>query len=95
MITTKQRAVLRKMVHTLEPAVYIGKNGLTEPVLKEMELALDAHELVKVKVQDNCLEDLRSLAHQSAEQIGAEVVQVIGRKFSLYRPSEKKLIVLK
>lgn len=94
MITSKQRSFLRKLVQDIQPTVYIGKNGLTGTVLDELEKVLDAHELVKVKVQEGCLEDLKDLANDSANAIGADVVQVIGRKFSLYRQSEKKLIEL-
>jgi len=87
--------MLRGLVHSLDPAVYIGKNDLTDNVIKEMNLALEAHELVKVKVQEGCLTDIRELANDSARELNAEVVQIIGRKFSLYRPSKKRLIVLK
>ncbi len=94
MITSKQRSFLRKMVQDLQPTVYIGKNGLTGTVLDELEKYLDAHELVKVKVQEGCLDNIKDLANDSANSIGADVVQVIGRKFSLYRQSENKLIEL-
>ena len=52
MITGKQRSYLKKMVHALEPTVYMGKAGLTENVLQEMDDYLRAHELLKVKLQD-------------------------------------------
>ena len=57
MITGKQRCYLKKMVHALEPTVYMGKAGLTENVLQEMDDYLRAHELLKVKLQDGCVLD--------------------------------------
>ena len=78
----------------MEPSVYVGKSGLTENVLKEMDAYLEAHELLKVKLQDGCPTDVREAADMAAEQLKAEFVQAIGRKFSLYRQSEKRRIEL-
>ncbi len=94
MITGKQRSYLKKLVHTMEPTVYMGKSGLTENVLREMDSYLDAHELLKVKLQDGCPLDAKEAASGAAEKLGAEFVQAIGKKFSLYRRSEKNLIEL-
>lgn len=94
MITSKQRKFLKAMVHPMDPTVYIGKNGLTENTIKEMDNYLRVHELVKVKLQDGCLDDPKELANLAAEKLGAEFVQAIGRKFSLYRASEDHIIVL-
>ena len=94
MITGKQRSYLKKLVHTLEPTVYMGKSGLTENVLQEMDDDLNAHELLKVKMQEGCLLDPKEAANAAAQELGAEFVQAIGRKFSLYRKSDKKLIEL-
>lgn len=94
MITSKQRKYLKTLVHPMDPTVYIGKNGLTENTVKEMDNYLRVHELVKVKLQDGCLDDPKELANIAAEKLGAEFVQAIGRKFSLYRPSEDRIIEL-
>ena len=94
MITGKQRSYLKKLAHTVEPTVYMGKAGLTENVLKERDDYLTAHELLKVKLQEGCLADAKEAANEAAEKLGAEFVQAIGRKFSLYRQSERKLIEL-
>ena len=94
MITGKQRSYLKKMVHALEPTVYMGKAGLTENVLQEMDDYLRAHELLKVKLQDGCVLDSKEAANAAAEELGAEFVQAIGKKFSLYRRSDKNLIEL-
>lgn len=92
MITSKQRSTLRKLVQNIEPAVYIGGNGLSENVVAEIENYIEAHELIKIKVQESCMENIRELADEAALAVGADVVQVIGRKFSLYRRSKKALI---
>lgn len=94
MITSKQRRHLKKLVHSMEPTVYIGKGGLTKNTVKEMDNYLKAHELVKVKLQDGCDDEPKSLANEAAAELGAEFVQAIGRKFSLYRKSDEKLIDL-
>ena len=59
-----------------------------------MDNYLKAHELVKVKLQDGCDDEPKSLANEAAAELGAEFVQAIGRKFSLYRKSDEKLIDL-
>ena len=94
MINGKQRRHLKKLVHTMNPTVYIGKGGLTDNTIKEMDNYLNAHELVKVKVQDGCDDNPKLLANKAAEILDAEIVQAIGRKFSIYRPSPEKIIEL-
>lgn len=78
----------------LDAAVYIGKSGLTDTVLKEMDDYLTAHELVKVKVQEGAEITPKEAANTAAEKLGAEFVQAIGRRFVLYREAEEKKIVL-
>ena len=95
MLTGKQRAYLKKLAIDLEPSVYIGKNELTDNIIKEMDNYLEAHELVKVKLQENVEMSPKDVANESAQRLGAEYVQAIGRKFVLYRESkENKQIVL-
>ena len=94
MLTGKQRAYLRGLANQLEASVYIGKNELTEATLAEMNDYLNAHEMVKVKIQDNTELDPKTAANEAAAALGAEYVQAIGRRFVLYRPSEDKLIEL-
>lgn len=95
MITSKQRSFLRAMAHDIDPAVYIGKAGVTENVIKEIDMCLEARELVKVKLQEGCDLAPKELANDLLEQLGAEFVQAIGRKFTLYRESkENKQIIL-
>lgn len=88
MLSGKQRSYLKKMAHELDPTVYIGKSGLTENIKKEMLTGFEARELVKVKIQEGCTLDPKEVANQLADELNAEFVQAIGRKFVLYRESK-------
>ncbi len=95
MITSKQRRYLKKLAHDLDPSVHLGKSGLTENIRKEMEIALEHRELVKVKLQEGYNGNAKDVANFLAEELGAEFVQAIGNKFILYRESkDNKEIVL-
>ena len=89
MITSKQRSFLKSLAHNIDPAVYIGKAGVTENVLKEIDMCLEARELVKVKLQEGCDLTPKDVANDVAARLGAEFVQAIGRKFTLYRQSKE------
>ena len=89
MLTGKQRATLRKMANQL-PALYqIGKDGVTENILKQFDDALEAKELIKVHILDNSLLEIRETADDIAAHLGADTVQTIGSKFVLYRKSQE------
>ena len=95
MLTSKQRSFLRSMAHDLEPSVFLGKSGLTPNVVEEVDVNLEKRELVKVKIQEGCDLSPKEVANQIAEELGAEYVQAIGRKFTLYRESKDyKTIIL-
>ena len=95
MLTGKQRSYLKSLATAIDAVVYIGKNELTDTCIKEMDDHLKAHELVKVKIQDNVDLDPKEVANEAATKLKAEFVQAIGRKFVLYRESkENKKIVL-
>ena len=89
MLTGKQRSYLKSLATAIDAVVYIGKNELTDTCLKEMDDYLKAHELVKVKIQDNVELDPKEVANKAADKLKAEFVQAIGRKFVLYRESEE------
>lgn len=89
MLSSKQRAFLRKMAHDLSPLLTIGKEGSGPNIARQLEDILPLHELVKVSILKSCDEDPREVAHALAEQVGAEVVQVVGHRFVLYRYSLK------
>ena len=90
MITRKQRAYLRGLGNALDPVMQIGKDGVTENVLNGVYLLLEARELVKIKMLKNCDYETKSLANEIAQKLDAEVVQVIGNIFILYKKSTKK-----
>ena len=86
----KQVRQLRSMAHHLDPVISVGKNGITDAVARQTEEELELRELVKVSVQEMSDYSAREAANELAERVGAEVVQVIGRKFSLDRKSSRK-----
>ena len=90
MITGKQRSYLKKLAQEIDPLVFIGKNDLTETVVREMDNLLTARELVKAKVQETSTVDPKETANELAGMLNAEFVQAIGRKFVLYRPAPEK-----
>ncbi len=89
MITSKQRSYLRKLAHNLDPLVYIGKSDVTDNIINEMDTLLESRELVKVKIQESSLLDPKETANEMAKILGAEYVQAIGRKFTLYRRAKE------
>lgn len=94
MLTSKQRAYLRSLGNELEPVFQIGKGGLTDEILNQLDAVLEARELIKVRVLKTCLEEPGDLADEIAEELGCDVVQKIGRIFLLYRPAEEPAIEL-
>ena len=89
---SKQRAYLKGLAMNMTPIIQIGKSSLTQAV----EEALEARELIKISVLQNCLDDPRQMAEVLAERTHADVVQVIGKKIVLYKEGKdnKKKIVL-
>ena len=88
MLTGKQRAYLRGLAQQLQPAVYIGKDNMTAAVVTEMHDYLNAHELLKVKIQEGSDLDAKEAANEAAQRLGADFVQAIGRRFVLYRRAD-------
>jgi RNA-binding protein len=91
-----QRSYLTRFAHDLQPRVWIGKDGLSENVLKEIEQALEDYEIIKVKFVD-CKDEKKSLAQEAASELQATVVRVIGNIAILYRhqtDNEKRVVHL-
>ena len=88
-MTSKQRAYLRGLANGLEPIVHVGKGGVIDTVCKQADDALTARELIKGKALEASPETAREAAERIATAVGADVVQVIGRVFVLYRRNEK------
>ena len=94
MLTSKQRAFLRSMANGLEPIFHIGKAGVTPELTEAVDSALEAREILKMNILDNCLLDTREVAQTIAARTHSDVVQVIGNRFVLYRPAKKPIIEL-
>ena len=89
MITSKQRAYLRSLANGEPTIMQIGKGGVSENLIKTVSDALEARELIKLSVLENCDYTAREVADALGEACSAEVCGVIGRKIILYRESEK------
>ncbi|MBQ8000466.1 MAG: YhbY family RNA-binding protein [Ruminococcus sp.] len=87
MLTSKQRAYLRGLANSYDTILIVGKGGLTDTIYKQASDALKARELIKGKVLETCEYTSRGAADIIAQQVGADVVQVIGYKFILYKPN--------
>lgn len=94
-LTGRQRKHLRGLAHHLDPVVHIGKQGLSEPVLDELETALDAHELIKVRFLIS--EYKKAQAREIEEQLGCERVGMVGHVGIFFRrhpdPEERRIEV--
>ena len=89
-LTSKQRAQLRAMANPLEPVIHIGKGDIGDNLIKQADEALEARELIKCRVLETSLLSAREAADALAPAVRAQVVQVIGTKFILFRPSHRK-----
>lgn len=94
MLTGKQKRYLRGLGHDLKPVVMIGKSEMTDTLLQETDGALEHHELIKVKLLESSFLDRREAAADMAAHLNAEVAQILGRTFLLYRPSREPKIIL-
>jgi len=91
-ITPKQRAYLKGLAMTIDPILQLGKSSLTPENTKAISEALEARELIKINVLQNCADDPKEIAQVVAERTRSQVVQVIGKKIVLYKEAkdEKK-----
>ncbi|WPL15522.1 RNA-binding protein [Thiorhodovibrio winogradskyi] len=89
-ITNKQRHWLKQQAHHLKPVVMLGQHGLTEAVLREIRIALDHHELIKIKVSAGDRDERDRLIAAILEDTKAELVQRVGNSASFYRPNPDK-----
>ena len=89
MLTSKERAELRSQANTLDTTLIVGKSGITDTLIADVENQLIARELVKGKVLEGALLSPREASEAICEATGAEGVAVIGTKFVIYRFSEK------
>lgn len=89
-MTSKQRAYLKSLASNLNPAFQVGKSSLTPELTEAIGESFHNNELIKVAVLKNCMDDPREIAQMVAERTHSEVVQVIGKKFVLYKPDKDK-----
>lgn len=89
MISGKQRSFLKSMAHSIKPITQIGKNGITDSLLGELDLALEARELIKINILDTSLLTAQEAAEEIAKVLNAEFVQAIGNRFVVYRKSKE------
>ena len=90
MLTSKERAELRAQATNIDTTLMVGKSGVTEAMAKTVSDALEARELIKMRVLENSGEEVRDVAEQLAAATDSEVVAVIGKCLILYRESETK-----
>ncbi len=88
MLTGKQKACLRRLAHPMNPVFQIGKDGINDNMMKEINNYLHKHELMKVNVLNNCLEDISDIA-VIFQLAGIEVVQTIGHIVVLYKKNKE------
>lgn len=88
-LTGKQRRHLRALAHHLDPVVQIGKGGLTDGTISAVDVALEQHELVKVRLGTECPDDRSEVAGRLAPATASEVAGQIGRTILLYRRRKK------
>ena len=96
-LTSKQRAYLKSLAADLDPVFQIGKSTVTPEIIDAIAETFNTHELVKITVLKNCMDDVSNVAIMVSERTRSDLVQVIGRKFVLYKPfkDEAKIVLPK
>ncbi len=98
-MTSKQRSYLKSLASTMDSVFQIGKSCLTTEFIDAIKGVLETHELIKINVLKNCVEDPKEIADTLASHTRSEVVQIIGRKIILYKqadePEKRKIILPK
>lgn len=89
MLTGKQRSYLKSIANGLKPITQIGKSGVTDAFLEQLDLALDSREIVKITILETSLLDTKETANEVTEKVRAEFVQAIGNKFVIYRKNHE------
>lgn len=89
MLTGKQRSYLKSIANTLNPMIQIGKGGVGEGVINQIDRSLEDHELIKITVLKNSPVEAKEIVDEILEATGAEFVQQIGNKLTIYRESKE------
>ncbi|MCR5458939.1 MAG: ribosome assembly RNA-binding protein YhbY [Acetatifactor sp.] len=93
-MTSKQRAYLKSLASNLDPVFHVGKSSLTPEITEAIAECFNNNELIKVAVLKNCMDDPREIAEYVADRTHSEVVQVIGKRFVLYKPFKENPKIL-
>lgn len=88
-MTSKQRAYLRGLANSLDAIFQIGKGGISENLIKQLDDALEARELIKISVLETAPDTVRALGNEVASSTNSILVQTVGNKITLYRPRKK------
>lgn len=88
-MTTQERAKLRSLSNNLRDLVFLGKEGLTDNVIMQINDNLYAHELIKIKAQKNIPESINDLANKICDECKCELVAVMGSKILVYKQTDK------
>ncbi len=88
-MTSKQRAYLRGLANTIDPIFQIGKNGLTDVLIQQLDDALEARELIKITVLETAPENVKDLGNKISERTNSIFVQAVGNKITLFRQKKK------
>ena len=88
-MTSKDRAYLRSLANTIEPILQVGKGGISDNLIKQVDDALEARELIKLTVLETSPEDGLDIGNELSEKTNSILVQVVGRKITLYRKKKK------
>lgn len=92
MLTSKQRSYLRSLGNEMEPILIIGKGGVTDNVVEQLDQALTARELVKVRVLPHTEFDVKEIGESLTRETVSEIVQIIGRNILFYRTPPKNAV---
>lgn len=93
MLTGKQRGFLRGLANGIPAIFQVGKNGLEPNSIRQFDEALEARELIKASVMRNSILSSREASETIASELNAEVIQVLGNRFVLYRESKNKKVI--
>ncbi|WP_250278467.1 ribosome assembly RNA-binding protein YhbY [[Clostridium] colinum] len=94
MLNSKQRAYLRGLSNKIDPIFQIGKGGVSPELVVAIDEALEARELIKCTVLNNCMDDIKYIASAISERTKSDIVQIIGKKIVVYRESKEKPIIV-
>ena len=89
MITGKQRSYLKSLANNLTPLIQVGKNGVSDGLIEQIDVLLENHELVKITVLQNSPVTAKEIVDEIIDGTGAEFVQQIGSKLTIYRESKE------